>query len=162
MKRAVGILIMGLVVAMAGYCALYYSATREQRQILESPAPELAWLKREFQLGGTEFERVAKLHEGYMPRCAEFCRRIAEKNSELQQLVASTNINSAAVEQKLQEAGELRVQCQQNMFKHFLEVSRQMPPAQGWRYLQWVGQRTLTPEHDMARRHDTDHKMDRH
>src|ERR1041385_5332538 len=134
MKRATIILISGLVLAIAGYCAIYFHGTSEQRQMLECPAPELAWLKKEFQLSDVEFERITKLHEGYLPRCAELCRRIAEKNSELQQLVSGTNVDPTAVEQKLKEAGDLRVECQKNMFNHFLEVSRQMPPEQGRRY----------------------------
>jgi len=163
MKRAALIFIIGLVAAVAGYCTLYYCGTRQQREMMESPAPELLWLKNEFKLDDAEFKRVAELHEGYMPRCAELCRQIAKKNSELQQLMAGTNVDAKAVELKLKEAGELRVQCQQNMFNHFLEVSRQMPPEQGRRYLQWVQQRTLAPEHDMAQRHDVDHqKMDHH
>jgi hypothetical protein len=159
MKRAVIILVAGLLAAVAGFCALYYRGTSEHRRMLECPAPELAWLKKEFQLSDGEFERIAKLHEGYMPRCAEICRRITEKNSELQRLVAGTNVDKGAVEQKLKEAGDLRVQCQQNMFNHFLEVSHLMPADQGRRYLQWVQRRTLTPEHDMAQRHDADHQM---
>jgi Spy/CpxP family protein refolding chaperone len=109
-----------------------------------------------------EFERIRKLHEGYLPRCAELCQRIAQKNSELQHIVSGPNVEANAVEQKLKEAGELRVECQKNMFNHFLEVSRQMPPEQGRRYLQWVQQRTLTPEHDMVRRHRSDHAMEHH
>jgi hypothetical protein len=159
MKRALTILVAGLLTAVAGFCVLYYRGTSEHRRMLECPAPELAWLKKEFQLGDAEFERIAKLHESYLPRCAELCRRIAEKNSELQQLVGSTNVDKAAVGEKLREAGDLRVQCQQNMFNHFLEVSRQMPADQGRRYLQWVQRRTLTPEHDMAQRHGADHQM---
>jgi Spy/CpxP family protein refolding chaperone len=162
MKRAALILFVGLVAAIAGYCTLYYCGTRPQRQMLESPTPELAWLKKEFNLGDAEFARVAELHEGYMPRCAELCRQIAKRNSELQQLLGGTNVDAKVVEQKLKEAGDLRVQCQQNMFNHFLEVSRQMPPEQGKRYLQWVQQRTLVPEHDMAQRHSAAHNMDHH
>jgi Spy/CpxP family protein refolding chaperone len=162
MKRAVVIVIAGLLAAVASYWALYYSGTKTQREIMESPAPELAWLKNEFRLGDAEFERIVRLHEGYMPRCAEFCRRIAEKNSELRQIVSSTNADPKEVEQKLKEVGDLRVECQKNMFNHFLEVSRQMPPEQGRRYLQWVQQRTLAPEHDMAQRHEGNHAMGHH
>lgn len=156
MKRALIILLAGLLAAIAGYGTLYYHGTSEHRRMLESSSPELAWLKKEFQIGDAEFERIAKLHDGYMPRCAELCRRIAEKTSELRTLVTATNVNKAAVEQKLREAGELRVECQQNMFGHFLDVSRQMPPEQGRRYLLWVQSRALTPEHDMAERHGID------
>lgn len=162
MKRAVMVLVLGLLAAAAGYCALYYSRTREHRQMFESPAPELAWLQKEFCLSDAEFDRIAKLHEGYMPRCAELCQRIAQKNSELQQIISHTNADPKIVEQKLKEAGDLRVECQKNMFNHFLEVSQQMPPEQGKRYLQWVQQRTLTPEHDMAQRHQSKHTMDHH
>jgi len=162
MKRAALILIVGLIAAVAGYGTLYYYATKQHRQMLETPAPELAWLKKEFRLGDAEFERIATLHEGFLPRCAELCRRISAKNSELQRLTSGTNIDARSVEQKLKEAGELRVQCQQNMFNHFLEVSRQMPPEQGRRYLQWVQQRTLTPERDMAQRHGEHQTMDHH
>ena len=162
MKRAVVILLVGLLAATAGYCALYYHGTKKHREMLESPAPELAWLKKEFQLDDAEFERIAKLHEGYMPRCAELCRRIAQKNAELRQIVSVTNVDPKAVEQKLKEAGDLRVECEQNMFNHFLEVSREMPPEEGKRYLQWVQQRTLMPEHDMAHRHHSQHTKDHH
>jgi len=162
MKRAAFILVAGLLAAAAGYCALYYCGTKEHRQMLESPAPELAWLKKEFRLGDAEFERIAKLHDGYLPRCAELCRQVSAKNAELRLLISATNVNGGSVEQKLKEAGELRVQCQQNMFNHFLEVSRQMPPEQGRRYLQWIQQRTLTPEHDMAERHGDHQAMGHH
>lgn len=153
MNRGAIILLMGLVAAVTAYCALYYGRTHEERKLLEAPAPELAWLKKEFQLSDAEFERVAKLHDGYLPRCEELCRQIAGRNRELKQLVASTNVDARAVEEKLKEVGELRVQCQKNMFNHFLEVSRQMPPEQGKRYLQWVQQQTLAPEHGMEQRH---------
>ena len=86
MKRAAFILVAGLLAAAAGYCTLYYCGTKEHRQMLESPAPELAWLKKEFRLGDAEFERIAKLHDGYLPRCAELCRQISAKNAELKQL----------------------------------------------------------------------------
>ena len=153
MKRAVAIVIAGLLAAAASYCALYYSGTRKHREMMESPAPELAWLKNEFHLSDAEFQRIVKLHEGYMPRCAELCQRIAAKNAELQQIVSGPQVDAHAVEHKLKEAGDLRVECQKHMLNHFLEVSRQMPPEQGKRYLQWVQKRTLMPEHDMTERH---------
>ena len=160
MKRAAIILVVGLLAAVAAYTAVYYFGTRKHRQMLESSAPELAWLKKEFHLGDAEFARIAKLHDGYMPRCAELCQRIARKNAELQKMVARPDVDAKSVDQILKEAGDLRVECQKNMFNHFLEVSRQMPPEQGTRYLQWVQQRTLMPEHDMAERHHSEHAME--
>ena len=159
MKRTAAIAIAGLLASVAGYCAFFYLGTKEHREMMQSSSPELLWLKKEFHLADADFDRVVKLHEGYLSDCAERCARIAGKNLELQEILASTNVDPKAVEEKLKEAGDLRIQCQQNMFKHFLEVSRQMPPEQGRRYLQWVQQRTLTPEHDMAQRHQAGHIM---
>ncbi len=160
MKKALLVLVAGVLAAVAGYCTVYYCGTRGSRQMLESSAPELTWLQKEFRLSNAEFSRVADLHAGYLPRCAELCRRIAEKNAELQNLLVVTNVDAAAVEKKIKEAGDLRTECQQNMFNHFLAVSRQMPPEQGKRYLQWVQQRTLASEHDMAQHHARDSAMD--
>ena len=59
MKRAALILVLGLAGAVAAYCAFYRHGTAKEREILESPAPELAWLKEEFHLGEPEFTRIA-------------------------------------------------------------------------------------------------------
>jgi Spy/CpxP family protein refolding chaperone len=159
-KRPTIVLLAGLLAAVAGYCGLFFHGTKEQREMLRSAAPELSWLKKEFDLGDAEFEQIARLHERYLPRCEELCQRIAAKNVELRQMVTSPNVDAKAVELKLKEAGDLRVECQRNMFNHFLEVSRQMPPEQGRRYLQWVHQQALA-DHDMAQRHAV-HHMDSH
>jgi Spy/CpxP family protein refolding chaperone len=162
MKRALGMAIAGFLAAAASYCVLYHCGTKKHREMIHASAPELAWLKKEFRLSDAEFERISKLHEGYMPRCAELCQRIARKNSELEQIISSTNVDAKAVEHKLKEAGDLRVECQKNMFNHFLQVSHQMPPEQGKRYLQWVQQRTLTREHDMEGQHHGEHPTAHH
>jgi hypothetical protein len=39
------------------------------------------------------------------------------------------------------------------MLRHFLEVSRTMPPEQGQRYLQWVEQQTCLSGQPMERLH---------
>jgi hypothetical protein len=156
MRRPLVILILGLVGAVVSYCAIYFSSTSRQRALMEAPAPELAWLQQEFSLSDLEFQRISQLHDGYLPRCAEMCRRIAAKNTEIKQLFASTNIDAAAVEQKLAEAAQLRVQCQTNMLRHFIAVSRQMPPEQGRRYLTWIEERAFGEIGGMMAQHEID------
>src|SRR5947207_4953582 len=98
-------------------------------------AGELDWLRQEFHLSDSEMARVRELHEGYLPKCAEMCRRIADKKLEMENALAgATNVSSAA-QQKMIELGELRARCQAQMLEHFMEVSRAMPPEQGRRYL---------------------------
>lgn len=154
MRRSVLILLLGLIGAVAGYCALYLFSTSRHRVLLESPAPELAWLQREFNLSSAELQRITELHEGYLPRCEEMCRRIAEKNGEIKQALSGTEVDARVVEQKLAEAGQLRLQCQTNMLHHFIAVSRQMPPEQGRRYLAWIEERALTDSSGMMVQHE--------
>jgi hypothetical protein len=134
-KRALIILVFGLVLAVCGYCALYYGKTAGTLAIQASAAPELAWLKEEFSLSDTEFQRICKLHEAYLPRCAEMCAAIGKANSELQALVVATNQVTPEIEANLAKIGKLRQECQRMMLHHFYSVSQSMPAEQGRRYL---------------------------
>ena len=95
---------------------------------------ELAWLRDEFGLSGTEFARVRQLHDGYMPKCDEMCRRIGTANRDLSELLSASSNVTTAVTQKLAEVSALRAECQGHMLRHFFEVSHAMPPVQGARY----------------------------
>lgn len=98
-------------------------------------------------MSDTEFLRISKLHESYSAGCAERCRRIDAKNAELRTLLAGTNTVTPAIAKALQEAAQLRAECQKEMLQHFYQVSRSMPPDEGRRYLAWVIGRTLGPQH---------------
>ncbi len=146
-KRYWLIALAGLAAAVLGYYFIYASQTAKYRALEQSVAPDLAWLKRQYQLSDTEFHRVSALHNAYVAACAERCRQIDARNAELQKLIAvSTNVTSE-IERRLGEAATLRAVCQTEMLKHFFEVSRAMPPGQGKRYLDWVCCQTLMPQH---------------
>ena len=153
MKRVRIILLTGLVLAVAAYFGGYFAGTAKHRAMLRSDDPELAWLNEEFHLSDREFARITELHDGYLPDCATRCRRIDEKNQELKALLAQEGDVSSAVEKKLTEAAAIRLECQQAMLKHFVAVSKVMPPDQGKRYLEWIERQTFMPEHRMAGHH---------
>ena len=88
MRRGFTILGVGLAGALLAYGCLYFSGTSAKREMLHSQQPELAWLKREFNLSDAEFERVTRQHEAYLPQCQEMCRRIDEQNAKVKQLLA--------------------------------------------------------------------------
>ena len=117
------------------------------------PAPELAWLKTEFNISEGEFERVEDLHRTYLRECEERCRRIDEVNAELKRLVAVTNTVTPAIEAALARAAQLRAECQAKMLQHCFEVSRTMPPEQAQRYLAWVQDKTIPPSHSSMTGH---------
>jgi hypothetical protein len=143
MKRSIFILVLGLAVGAAAFCAPYLSTTANERAAMRSDQPELWWLKQEFHLSDAEFRRISQLHEGYLPKCQELCARIASKNAELRTIFAKTDHITPDIEEKLAEVAQLRAECQRNMLAHFLAVSRAMTPDEGRRYLGWVAARTL-------------------
>ena len=141
MNRSLVILLGALVLGFALFGGSYFAGQRACR--MTRSADDLSWLRDEFHLGDAEMARIQKLHEGYLPKCAEMCAKIAAKKSELETaLGGTTNVNPIA-QQKLAELAALRAQCQSQMLQHFIEVSQTLPSEQGRRYLAEMQRLTL-------------------
>ena len=146
MKRAWFIIIGGLLLGIAAYACTYFTCCMaKQHSSSKSDQPAMAWMQSEYHLTDAQYARVRELHEAYQPKCMEMCRKIDEKNTELQKLLGSTNVITPEIKQALAEAAQLRTDCQTAMFGHFYEVASVMPAEEGKRYLAWVQQETLTP-----------------
>ena len=122
--------------------------------MLRAPEPELAWLKREFKLSDSEYARITKLHEAYLPACRQRCLRLAEQDRQLQQLLAQASTVTPEIQNLLLERAKTRADCEAEMLKHFLEVSRTMPAEQGQRYLAWVESQSCLHGQAMEQVHD--------
>jgi len=142
MNRSLVIVFGALALGAAVFAGSYFAGQR-MCATRANPADDLAWLREEFHLGDAEMARIRKLHEGYLPKCADMCVRIAAKKHELEEAMTGTTNVSAAAGQKLIELGLLRAECQTQMLQHFVEVSRAMPPEQGRRYLAEMQRATL-------------------
>ena len=66
-------------------------------------------------------------------------------------LATATNV-SPDIDQKLADIAGLRAQCQAAMLRHFVDVSRVMPPEQGRRYLVRMEQLTLGAHEQIEQR----------
>lgn len=142
----VGFLIFFIFIFIAAYSLGKHFSVKSATQ-----TDELTWLKKEFKLSDAEFEKIKKLHEGYKPICAEHCLQLAKKKAELSDaFFSSTNMNRR-VEELLYEIGALRANCQANMFKYFFEVSSNMPPDQGKRYLEMMYQMVVGAHEQIER-----------
>ncbi len=150
------VLLLGLVLGTVAFSGVYYFGTAPCRQMLKAPAPELAWLKQEFNLSDSEFARISRLHAAYLPQCAARCQRIEEQNQKLRQLLAQATNATPEIQAVLDQRARLRAQCETEMLNHFLEVSRTMPREQGRRYLAWVERQTLLQAQGMEQRHRQD------
>ena len=157
MRRAALILLLGVALGGAGFSGLYYTRTARWRELMREPQPELAWLRREFNLGDAEFARVSQLHAAYLPQCAARCQHIEELNQKLRLLLSQAAGVTSEIQDLLVERAKLRADCETEMMKHFLQVSRTMPPGQGQRYLAWVEDQTVLRGLPMEERHHSAH-----
>ncbi|MEI7729302.1 MAG: periplasmic heavy metal sensor [Verrucomicrobiota bacterium] len=143
MRRPLLIFVAMLLAGVAVFLASQRLAAHWCIQHAVQPGDDLAWLRLEFHLNDADLARVRELHDGYLPKCREFCERIDSRKRELQTMLAASTSTPAAIEQKLIEVGTLRAQCQAAMLQHFREVSQVMPPEQGRRYLAEMQRLTL-------------------
>ncbi len=143
MNRSLIILIGALALGTALFAGSYVTARHTTVVCCTRPADELAWLQTEFHLGDAEMARIRALHEGYRPKCAEMCAKIAAKKAELDAVLGGRTNLTAEAQAKLNELAALRAQCQAQMLQHFVTVSQAMPPEQGRRYLAEMQQLTL-------------------
>src|SRR5262245_17783931 len=123
MKRPWLILFGGLALALLAYGGAYRAGSSRCCSMMNSKAPELAWLQARFHLSDAELARVETLHQSYLAACADRCQRIDAKNAELQQLLSATNAVTPDIDRALAEAAQLRVECQKAMLQHFYEIS---------------------------------------
>ncbi len=143
MVRSLLVILTTLLAAAAVGSAAYLTARRACASSAMHSSDDLEWLRREFHLNGTEFERIRKLHEGYLPKCHEMCARIAAKKQELEAALEAGKGVTAEAEAKLAEVAALRARCQTQMLRHFYEVSQNMPAEEGRRYLSEMQRLTL-------------------
>jgi hypothetical protein len=143
MNRSLVILLGALALGAAIFTGSYFVAQRASVICCAKPADDLSWLRTEFHLSDGEMARIHELHEGYLPKCAEMCAKIAAKKVELESVLGNGTNLTAEAQTKLTELAALRAQCQAQMLQHFVTVSQAMPPEQGRRYLAEMQQLTL-------------------
>jgi hypothetical protein len=162
MKRALAILLGGLALSLLLGAGTYYWRTAPTRAICCSADPELAWLQHEFQLNDAQYARVQKLYDAYLSDCAATCQRIAATNTLIRAEIATHTNVTPELQALLDASASLRMQCQKQMLTHFYEVSREMPPEQGQRFLAWVQDQVFAMPHEgsemtMSAAHPHDH-----
>ena len=161
MHRSLVILAGVLALSVAVFAGAFFLTRQIYVTHKTNPADDLNGLCGEFQLNSNALAQVRQLHEGYMPKCAEMCARIALKKQELDAALAGSTNVSTVIESTLKELGELRAQCQAQMLQHFVEVSQAMPPEQGRRYLAEM-QRLTLGAHEQIEQSMSDHAGHEH
>ena len=142
MKRSLLQLILVLLAGVAMFQGAHWVACRLCVARAAESLDDLRWLRMEFQLRDPELARIRQLHNGYLPQCRHYCQQIADKKAALGNRLENGG-SAGDTKETLREIALLRVECQTEMLRHFEAVSREMPPAQGARYLAKMRELTL-------------------
>ena len=135
MNRSLIIVLGALALGVALFGGSYVASQRVCEACVAQPAGSLDWLRTEYHLNDAEMARIEKLHENYISQCNVMCQTVAAKEQELADTLNNTTNISAATEQKLSELAACRAQCQSKMLQYFVQVSQNMAPEEGRRYL---------------------------
>src|SRR3974390_967173 len=79
MRRSYFILLGVVLVAAAIFSGAFFMSRQVCVMEMSNPADDLSWLRQEFRLTDAQMARMRELHEGYLPKCAAMCARIAQQ-----------------------------------------------------------------------------------
>jgi hypothetical protein len=139
------ILAGAFAIGLIAFYTCNFLATRELRDMAQAPNGELQWLREEFHLSDSQFKNIQGLQTAYAPACNEMCRRIMEANSKVDRLISENREVTPELEAALREVGVVQQDCRKQMLAHIYQVSSQMDPAEGRRYLGIMKSRVSQP-----------------
>jgi len=135
----------GFAAATIAFCVIHFFGTWDLHEMTKAPNGELEWLRREFHLDESQFQKIEALQSTYAPICNEMCQRIMEANSKLDRLLSENREVTPELEAAIKEAGSVQEDCHKQMLAHIYRVSAQMNPAEGKRYLGLMKSRVIQP-----------------
>jgi len=134
-----------IAVAVVTFCGINFFATRDTRQMAASPGGELEWLRREFHLSDSQFQKIDALQSAYAPDCNEMCQRIMSANAKLDRLLSEHREMTPELEAAIREASSVQDDCRVRMMAHIYNVAMQMNPDDSQRYLRLMRSRVIQP-----------------
>jgi hypothetical protein len=141
----VGILFSTIAAGLGAFWLCTFFGTIEMRSVSAGRDAELAWLRREFHLSDTQYQRIASLHTAYSEKCDLMCQRIMNANAALDSAISRNKQVTPEIQQAFSDVTQVQQDCQQAMLAHVYEVSAQMDPSSGQRYLEMMKQKIMRP-----------------
>jgi len=145
MRRLVVILTLAVLLGLGAYFVSYGIARCTFCRMPDASDPS-SWLRQEFHLSDAEYAQVKKLEADYHPHCVVMCDQIMQSHRTLKNLILANGAVTPEIEAALQKDGAIQEEWRADMLRHFYEVSRAMPPAEGKRYLQFMQAQVIQSE----------------
>ncbi|HYR57913.1 MAG TPA: periplasmic heavy metal sensor [Chthoniobacteraceae bacterium] len=142
-----GLLVIALTLAAAlgGYFSYYRCATARTQAMLTRADGGMEWLRDEYHLSDAQFARVRQVHADYAPKCDLNCGRIAKANARLGALIEANKTFTPELDAAMNECATVQAECRRALLRHIYEVSAEMSPADGARYVQMMAARIVEP-----------------
>ena len=137
-----------LAAIAAGFGAFWLCTvigTTDLRSVSSGRDAGLVWLRREFHLTDTQFQRIQVLQTAYAGKCDLMCQQIVNANAALDAAISRNRRVTPEIQQAMGEVARVQQECQQSMLAHVYEVSEQMDPNSAEKYLQIMKQRIIQP-----------------
>jgi hypothetical protein len=145
LRNPLAVILTAAGIAVAGYFIYYWCAVAPMQAMLKQPDAEMEWLSDEFHLTADQFTKIKALHRVYAPKCDLMCQKIAAANVKLDRVVSANRSVTPEVSAALKEVTNVQEECRQAMLAHVYDVSAQMSPEEGARYLQMMKARLIAP-----------------
>ena len=139
------ILLGSIAAGYGAYLLCTFVGTAEMRSAASDSDSGLVWLRKEFRLSDAQFQRIKGLQSAYAGKCDLMCQRIMDANAALDAAISRNKQVTPEIQQALTEVARVQQECQQGTLTHIYEVSEQMDPDQGERYLQMMKRKILQP-----------------
>jgi len=143
MKRSYLILTGILSLGLLTYGAIYLAGISSVSALSSMESDELAWLKAEFKINDSGFEKIVAVHQAHEIQCLEHCRALEASRRRLSKLTQKATSVTPEIEAALKADGAVREQCRVSTLRHVYEVSRLMTPDQGQRYVDLMVRRLI-------------------
>ena len=113
--------------------------------MLTQSGGEMEWLRHEYHMSDAQFLRIRDMHREYAPKCDLMCEKIAKANARLDQLIKTNKTITPEMDAAINECVTVQAECRRALLRHVYEVSAEMAPADGARYLQMMTARIVEP-----------------
>jgi hypothetical protein len=111
--------------------------------MLQESDDGMGWLRHEYHLSDTQFAGIQEVHRAYAPTCELLCEKITNANSRLGQIMVGNKSYTLEVEAAMKECLAVQGEGRLALLAHVYDVSAEMSPADGARYLEMMKSRII-------------------
>ena len=148
MKQVLILLVIGAVIAAAGYGAGRYATHRSQPPPL-AHLQDAEWLKQHLGLTASQAEMLQEIEKEYNVRLLSLCEEHCSARNELSAQLFREDWSVQVEQELLERMGRAQVKTDAVTLDHIRRVRRTLTPEQRARYDQYVAARlrTACPHH---------------